>query len=253
MTVPVFDFSKPEVVIHELFDSDESVRTQFKNKFAPQAIAFSEAIAPAFGRFPKLSEDGQHSVQTALICGFVHGVLDDLVTSMKLLLTGKLTSSGNLFRQAIEGVCMAVMCSHQGPLHIGGKESIYWKLVESQAKEIEGNLAARQFLKNWDRLGVDLEGAQQLKTTLEAYHQHSHAGVMAMAYRMELSPNGVIYIGGHFDEAKVNGYQAELLQRIELAKLAVQTIDAVWPQVKAIAEKTKAISESSAKPYASKF
>ena len=140
MKVPILDLSKPEVVIHELFDADENVREQFKQHFSSQIINFSEAISPAFSRFPNFSEDGKHCLQTALVCGFVHGVLDDLVTSVKLLLTGKLTASGNLFRQAIEGICMAVMCSHQSTLSIGDKECIYWDLVKLQAKEVEGCL-----------------------------------------------------------------------------------------------------------------
>lgn len=228
------DLSSPTVVLNELFDPDESVRKHFQNHFSSQAIEFSEAISPAFARFPEFSKEGQHCVQAALVCGFVHGVLDDLVTSMKLLLTGKLTASGNLFRQAIEGVCMAVMCAYQGSLSIEGKECIYWQMIENAAKEVEGNRAARQFVNNWDRLSLNLEGAKQLKDTLETYHQFSHAGILAMACRMELGSNGAIYIGGHFDEEKIESYEAEFRQRIELAKLTVQTIDAVWPKIRII-------------------
>lgn len=65
-----------------------------------------------------------------------------------------------------------------------------------------------------------------------------------MAYRMELGPNGIIYIGGHFDEAKADGYAIELDQRIGLAKLAVQAIDFMWPSIQAIA---KGIQDTSAK------
>ncbi|MDB5992676.1 MAG: hypothetical protein JWQ10_4079 [Herbaspirillum sp.] len=131
---------------------------------------------------------------------------------------------------------MALMASYQGTLAIGDKECSYWAMVEGGAKDVEGHLAARQLVKNWDRLGLNLQGAEQLKTTLNVYHQHSHAGIVAMAYRMELGPNGVIYIGGHFDEAKAEGYSAELNQRIELAKLVTQTIDAIWPSVLAISK-----------------
>lgn len=244
MTDPVPDLSKVDVLINELFDPDESVRAQFRNRYSGQAIGFAEAIAPAFARFPQFSEDGQHCIQTALVCGFVHGVLDDLMTSMKLLLSGKLTASGNLLRQAIEGICMALMCAYQGTLSIGEKESVYWKMVQEQAKEVEGHLAAKQLVKNWDRLGLALEGAEQLKSTMGVYHLHSHAGVAAMAYRMELGPSGLIYIGGHFDEAKTGGYAVELAQRIEFAKLAVQAIDFMWPGVRAIA---KSVHEESAK------
>jgi len=239
MTIPAVDFSKPDALIHELFDPDESVRTQFKNRFSGQAIEFSEAIAPAFARFPKFSEDGQYCIQTALACGFIHGVLDDSVTSIKLLLTGKVTAAGNLFRQAIEGICMAIMCGYQGRLLIGGKECDYWDLVANHAKEVEGNLAAKQLAKNWDKLGLNLEGAEQLKSTLGLYNKHSHAGIVAMAYRMELGPNGVIYIGGHFDDAKVEGYAVEFRERVELAKLVVKVMDYLWPNIRVIGERAR--------------
>jgi hypothetical protein len=242
MNIPVLDLSKPAVVIGELFDPDESVRELFRNRFSAQAISFSEAIAPAFARFQKFAEDGQCCVQSALVCGFVHGVLDDLVTSTKLLLSGKLSASGNLFRQSVEGICMAIMCSHQDTLSIGDRECSYWKLIEAGAQETEGHLAARQIAKNWDKLGLNREGAEQLKKNVANYHQHSHAGLLAMACRMDLGPNGLIHIGGHFDDAKVDGYEAELVQRIELAKLTVQTIDALWPSVRAIAESAQKAS-----------
>ena len=248
MTGPVLDLSKVDVLINELFDPDESVRAQFQDRYSGQAIAFAEALAPAFARFSQFSDDSQHCVQTALVCGFVHGVLDDLVTSIKLLFSGKLTASGNILRQGIEGICMALMCAYQGSLLIGEKESVYWKMIEGQAKEVEGHLAAKQLVKNWERLGLELEGAEQLKTTLGVYHLHSHAGVAAMAYRMQLGSSGLIYIGGHFDEAKVDGYAVELAQRIEFAKLAVQTIDFMWPSVRAIAKSAKEESAKAAKP-----
>lgn len=244
MSVPVLDFSKPAVVVGELFDCDEAVRKQFQDRFSAQAVSFSEAIAPAFARFQRFSEEGKYCEQTALVCAFVHGILDDLVTSMKLLLTGKLSASGNLFRQAIEGICMAIMCSYQDKLSIGDQECNYWEMVRARAKEVEGHLATRQIVKNWDRLGMNRRGAEQLKETVAKYHQHSHAGILPMAYRMELGPNGLIYIGGHFDEAKVDGYDAELKQRIELAKLTVQMIDTVWPSVRAIAEKAQSVGNS---------
>jgi len=47
--------------------------------------------------------------------------------------------------------------------------------VEKRAEEVEGHLAPRQLIKNWDRLGLNLQGAEQRKENLENYHQHSHA------------------------------------------------------------------------------
>ncbi|MFM0223093.1 hypothetical protein [Paraburkholderia dipogonis] len=46
--------------------------------------------------------------RTALVAAFVFGVLDDLVVSTKLLLTGKLPAAGNLMRQVVEGVLVQI-------------------------------------------------------------------------------------------------------------------------------------------------
>jgi hypothetical protein len=221
----VIDLSNPANLVSELFDPDEEVRKQFANRFSAQSLQFSEILAPAFARFSKLSSECHKTTQDALTCGFVHGVLDDLVTSTKLLLTGKLTASGNLFRQAIEGICMATMCSHSDTLCIGDREHSYWKLVETEDKMAEGHRAPTQLLKNYERLGVMENGAEQLKAIVSTYNKHSHAGVVAMACRMELRGEGMIFIGGHFDEGKIAAYEAELFHRIELAKQTVQMID----------------------------
>lgn len=246
MSEPPVDFRDPMAIVKEIFDSDESVRRQFQDRYAKQVVEFCEVLAPAFARFGKMADEIYTGKQAVLVCAFIHGILDDLVTSVKLLTTGKQTASGNLFRQSVEGIFMAVMSAHRGLLEIGKKECAYWELVYAQAKEVEGNLAARQFANNWDRLGLNKDAAEQWKTALEKYHQHSHAGPLAIACRMELAPGGAWYIGGHFDEAKTDAYTQEFRQRIELAKLTVQTIDAVWPDVRAIAKE-----DASAKPASS--
>lgn len=243
MSEPPIDLRDPKAIIREIFDPDESVRKQFQAHYSKHVIAFCEALAPAFARFRKMADEVYSTKQAVLVCAFIHGILDDLVTSVKLLTTGKQTASGNLFRQAVEGIFMAVMSAHRGLLVIGEKECCYWELVYAQAKEVEGHLAARQFAKNWDRLGLNKDAAEQWQITAKNYHQHSHAGPLAMACRMEMAPGGAWYIGGHFDEAKTEGYEQEFRQRIELAKLTVQTIDAVWPNVREIVK-----ADASAKP-----
>ena len=100
-------------------------------------------------------------MQTSLVGAFAHGVLDDLVVSVKFLLMGALGPSGNACRQALEGICMSAMCAHADTLLIGEKEQTYWQLIAQDSKSATGDLAARQFLKNWERLGLNLPGAEQ--------------------------------------------------------------------------------------------
>lgn len=153
---------------------------------------------------------------------------------MKLFVTGKLGASGNLVRQTLEGICMAILCSENKPLKFQKGEAVYWQLMEAEDERSEGNRAIYILEANYDKLGVLLEGAKQLKDTIKTYHQASHAGRLAIAYRIDLGPNAGKaqgYIGGHFDEAKVEGYAKELEQRIRLCGTVIETLDVLKPVI----------------------
>ncbi|WP_426390465.1 hypothetical protein [Variovorax sp. R-27] len=233
-----------QALVSELFDSNEAIKAKFQEHVSTEILLFGEALVPAFKRFPSFAEACAHNVQTSLVGAFVHGVLDDLVVSVKLLLMGKLGPSGNAYRQALEGICMSAMCAHADTLLIGEKEQTYWQLVADDSKSATGDLAARQFLKNWERLGLNLPGAEQLKEALAAHHEHSHAGRLALANRMDLGPDGRIHFGGHFDPAKLEGYGLEMKQRINGARWAVELIDGLLPHVKKLSATTPAAAQA---------
>jgi hypothetical protein len=220
-------------VVAEVFDSDETVKRQFQENVAAQIVEFAQEFSPLFSAFENFQKDCSGSLQAALVAGLLHGVLDDSLIAVKLLVTGKLGPSGNLIRQAIEGICMAIMCAHVGTLSIGDKKQVYWKLIEADDKAAEGNLAAKQLLKNVDRLGLSSAGVEQIKMAVKAHHKHSHAGRLAMALRMDLGTPGQIYFGGHYDADKLEGYKAELGQIVSVTKWAGEVLHIVWPRIKA--------------------
>ena len=117
-------------------------------------------------------------------------------------------------------------------------------MVANDSKSATGDLAARQFLKNWERLGLNLPGAEQLKEALAAHHEHSHAGRLALANRMDLGLDGRIYFGGHFDPAKLEAYGLEMKQRINGAQWAVELIDCLWLHVKTLSETSPATAQA---------
>lgn len=233
-----------QALVSELFDSNEAIKAKFQEHISTEILLFGEALVPAFKRFPGFAEACAHSMQTSLVGAFVQGVLDDLVVSVKLLVMGKLGPSGNAYRQALEGICMSAMCAHAGTLVIGEKEQTYWRLVAEDSKSATGDLAARQFLKNWERLGLNLPGAEQLKEALATHHGHSHAGRLALANRMDLGPDGRVHFGGHFDPAKLEAYGLEMKQRIIGARWAVELIDGLWPHVKQLSATTPAAAQA---------
>jgi hypothetical protein len=110
-----YDLSKSHDVISEVFDAEESVRKDFQNAIAEDTVHFAEAFAPAFAAFQHFQVECAGGMQRELVGALMHGVLDDCLTSVKLLLSGKLSASGNLARQAVEGMCMALLTAHRSP------------------------------------------------------------------------------------------------------------------------------------------
>lgn len=219
------DLSKISGVIAEAFDPDESVRREFQNSVAGDVLAFAEVFAPAFNRFLDFRKECEGSVQRALVGAFMHGVLDDCLTSVKLLLSGKLSASGNLARQGVEGICLTLLTAHPGTLLFNKQECVYWRLVLEEDERTEGNRAPYQVEANANRLGLSEGAAAQLMQNIKSHHAHSHAGRLAIAHRVGLAPGGMSYFGGHFDAEKLTGYHKELLQRVELCRWALEVMN----------------------------
>lgn len=221
-------------VMTELFNAEEDIKAQFSAAVSSQLIEFAEVFAPtyaAFQNFAKASGGNQHRALTA---GLLHGVIDDLLMSIKVMVMGNLTASGNLARQASEGLCMALLCGQDGTVLVKKKKTLkeitYWKFLLANNPLVEGNKACAQVLINHERLGLTQAIAQDIKNVISTHHSHSHAGVMAMVNRMDLGGTNRIYYGGHFDSEKVEAYRLEVLQRTKVCRWTQEAMQKLWPQ-----------------------
>lgn len=113
MVPPLIDMTNPEAVLREISDDDRQVKDQFAQHLAADLMTLSEALAACFRLLRALNDAASRAeaMRTALVAAFVFGVLDDVLTSTKLLVAGKLLPAGNLMRQVIEGIAMASLCS----------------------------------------------------------------------------------------------------------------------------------------------
>jgi hypothetical protein len=227
----VTDLSSAKDVLFEIFDPDQGVREKFQNAVAVDAQMFAEAFAPAFALFVRFQALAKGTnVQRALVVALVHGVLDDTLTSVKLLLSGKLSASGNLARQAAEGICMAIMTAYPSELNFKGGRFHYWRLIVDDSSLAEGHRAPHQLLANEAAFGLAPGAAEQLKSNVAIHHASSHAGRLAMAGRMDLK-GAMIYFGGHFDEHKIEAYRLELRNRVTLCNWAIEVMQELRPHV----------------------
>jgi hypothetical protein len=223
MTPKQVDMTNPEAVLREIFDDDLQVKDRFAAHLGAELLSLSEALAACFALLPAINEAANRvgSVRTALAAAFVFGVLDDVLTSTKLLVTGKLLASGNLMRQVVEGIAIAALCSTDELLIIEPKRggpitARYWEKLEAGDSRTQGYLALGQLSLNAAKLGFNADAVKRLTAAKRHYNGFSHAGTFSIAARVALREPGTAFVGGHFDEAKLDGYRAELRERIGL-------------------------------------
>lgn len=230
MRPPKIDLANPSVVVAEIFDNDEWIKDEFANSLSSEILMFGEAMAESFKRFPALDKmaAGGHE-QAAFVAGFVFAVFDDLVVSMKLLVAGKMVASGNLMRQAIEGIAVAILCAAHEPVLVRKRKSLvpvkYWERVKSLDPKVNAHLSLDQLDINCDMLRVSRGAIGKLRSARKHYHLFSHPGVIGMAARMDMGEPGPIFIGGSFDKSKLPAYKAEIAERTGLCQILPSLID----------------------------
>ncbi|RYE40697.1 MAG: hypothetical protein EOP24_39840 [Hyphomicrobiales bacterium] len=219
MKIPHVDFTKPENIILEMFENDRWVKDEFANSLAQGCQAFAESLAVAFANFPALEKQANMK-QGALVVNFIFGVLDDLVVSMKLLVSGKMTASGNLMRQAIEGMCVAILCTAREPIAMGKESVVYWEIVDDLKDERgRSHKAIWQVKANAEMLGIDAGALERIGAARNHYNQFSHPNLLSAAMRMKFGELSTVFVGGTFDEAKLDAYRTEIKDRIGLSNI----------------------------------
>lgn len=228
MPPPTVDPTDPQALTRELFDDERWVKDQFAEHVGQPILALCEALAGCFSLIPPLTEAANRAETTraAFVAGFVFGVLDDIVISTKLLLTGKVPASGNVMRQVIEGIAMSILCSAEQPVIVRQSTKkkpavtkLYWEQLEGNDVCTQGHLAVSQLEWNALTLGVSAGACERLRAAKAHYNIFSHCGKVTIASRMALEQAGTAYIGGQFDLPKLDGYRNELDQRIGLCRM----------------------------------
>jgi hypothetical protein len=218
-----------------LTSSDERrANARFTEHLGDPLLTFCEALAGCFRSMEKLNSAARQidtqRTSLSLVGAFMYGVLDDLVISTKLLLTGKPSAAGNVMRQVVEGIAMSILCSTDDSLIIAWKKKTsvkarYWQKVWDEDQQAQGHLAIEQLGWNADKLGVTAAGVEQLRQTKKRYNRYSHCGTTTITSRVPIEGPGIFHLGGEFDEAKLVLYRAELDSRIALCRLLPELIE----------------------------
>ena len=95
----------------EVTRDDPEVRERFVSEFGKEIGDFVAVMANAQLRWFALDQRIWPDERLGHVSAFVYSALALHILSMKLLLSGHIVASGNLLRQVIESIAMALLCS----------------------------------------------------------------------------------------------------------------------------------------------
>lgn len=206
-----------EKICKELTGDDLEVREEFLKHFRKEVIEFSEGMAEAFLNWRTLDEDAATNDKLAFLSAFVFTSINLHILSMKLFLSGHLVASGNLFRQVLETITLALLSS-------GKNLNILEQFMKKQYSMKEKSI--RDLKRNSSNLGLEKKAIDAICNAYNQYHEYSHLSYLTIGSGASFS-NKKLYVGGSFDEGKIELYEEELSRRLSLSNVFSNFIDAV--------------------------
>jgi hypothetical protein len=206
-----------EKIRTEITQDIAEVRDRFVIEFKDLIEEFVPHMADAYLKWRSLDSKIDKDERLGQVSALVYSAITLHILSMKLLLSGHIVAAGNLMRQVIESIAMALLCSvpSLGILdqHIRGK--------------YQSNKSVSQVIEHANIIGVKLGALEDLKKAQKFYHQYSHPSLFTLASHVSFDTVGALYVGCSFDEGKVDQYRKEVIGRLNLAKVFPNFIEAV--------------------------
>jgi len=210
-----------DTILKELISEDPEVRAEYLKRFEADTKAFADSMAQAFVRWRSFDNEVKGDERRAHVSALVYTAITLHVQSLKLFLSGYTVAAGNLFRQVIECIALALLCS--------GKDLDV--LVHFMENNYSSNVAVRDVLRHCEKLSLKGDALEALKNSQEFYHKYSHVTKMTLATGMSFTEKGGLYVGASFDDGKVDAYTKEVTGRVSLAKVFPNFVEGVAANV----------------------
>jgi hypothetical protein len=208
-----------DAIHREIVSDDSEVRAKYLDHFAQDIKRFSVEMARAVMAWRDV-DAGIGDQARAYVSGLVHSAMTLHVISFKLLISGHMVPAGNVFRQVIESIALALLCSSKD-----------LPVLQSFMKgQYSSKNAVRDVVRNWKKLGLIDGASDQLQRAQEFYGQYSHVTRLTLANLISFSEPGA-YVGASFDAGKIDAYRKEVAGRVGLSEVFANIISAVRANV----------------------
>ncbi len=204
----------------EVVSDDAEVRAEYLKRFGSAVDRFADGMARAFISWRSLDAEVKNNEKRAYISALAFTAITLHILSMKFFLSGHAVAAGNMLRQVVESIALALACS--------GKDlGILERFMEGKYST---NDAIRAAMHHAEKLGLNKDGVEALSVAQGFYHKYSHPSHLTIAAGVSFSKEG-LYVGAAFDEGKLEAYEKEVNGRVGLAEVFSNFVDGVKANV----------------------
>lgn len=206
-----------EIIAEEVMEDDPEVRKNFIVHFNNQIADFIKVMSRAYINWNEFDSNIGTDVKKAHISALIYSAINSHIISMKIFLSGYIIPAGNLQRQVIETIALALLCSN-----------LNLKVLDRfMNNKYSTNKAVKDVLNNYQKLNLNKAAVQVLKRSQVFYHKYSHPSQLSLASLISFSKKGKLYLGASFDDGKIKEYTKEVNGRISFANIFDNVIDGI--------------------------
>ncbi|CAE6701514.1 hypothetical protein [Paraburkholderia aspalathi] len=209
-------------ILRDIGSPDNDARGAFCEHFRAEIDEFATYMSVALNKwgefFDGVPEDDE---RRRAVVAILFTTINLNVTSFKLFMSGHTVAAGGLFRQVIESVALALLCSAKDLPVLGQFMDDQYSSSNAVAHLVKFRKAAH----------VRKDALEPMTKAYKFFHKFSHPTKLTIASSVDFSAGGVPRLGAFFDPDKLKEYQKDVSGRISLSKAFPNFIDGVLQNV----------------------
>lgn len=181
---------------------------QFEEHFTDDLDVFAETFCRAFKQFQEMNSKINMDERTATISYYLFNGMRNLICSFQLLFLGYLIPSGNMMRQFMESIDVAILFKvSESEFEKFQRKGAYYR-VGYAADKVSKHLNSTKIYPAAWKLWLEQE---------KHYNLTSHPSAFALSEILDFNTGNKV-LGSHLDIEKMEGYRNEITNIISAAQ-----------------------------------
>lgn len=215
----------PDIVKELALADSGRARRYFLDTFPTECDRAFTGLAALHNAIQDFRESHSATSRTAVLEMFFHSMESSLLNALHHFLAGFPLSSGHMMRHYIESAAMALQCADP---NLDVLERFHGDKGGYPVHKAPGGLLKNKIRRSLKEL-LDFDDAawRIILQMVELYDKLSHATGLALAHQMHFEKNGMLFLGGDYDESKAAAYRGELTRIGSAAESAAHLVKVV--------------------------